>query len=79
MKRMTLRMNEALYGIIKERATREHRSIHAEILVVLERFFGKGQRIELLEKEDPAGSRDFREESSEMPVPNVRGKGPVGS
>ncbi len=41
MKRMTLRMNEALYQIIKDRATREHRSIHAEILVVLETFFGK--------------------------------------
>ncbi len=34
-------MNEALYQIIKDRATREHRSIHAEILVVLETFFGK--------------------------------------
>ena len=41
MKRMTLRMNKALYQIIKERATREHRSIHSEILVVLEAFFGK--------------------------------------
>ena len=43
MKRVTLRMNEALYQIIKEQATREHRSIHAEILVVLEGFFGKGR------------------------------------
>lgn len=34
-------MNEALYKIIKERATREHRSIHAEILVVLENSLGK--------------------------------------
>ena len=41
MKRMTLRMNEALYQIIKDRASREHRSIHSEILVVLEAFFGK--------------------------------------
>lgn len=72
-------MNEALYGIIKDRATREHRSIHAEILVVLERFFGKGQRIELMGKEDQADSRESREETSEMPGRNVRGKGPVGT
>ncbi len=60
MKRMTLRMNEALYRIIKERATREHRSIHAEILVVLERFFGKGRGMEILveEEEEGSGSRD---------------------
>jgi len=62
MKRMTLRMNEALYKIIKERATREHRSIHAEILVVLERFFGKGQRIELTGKEEGAGNRNAKDE-----------------
>ena len=52
MKRMTLRMNEALYRIIKERATREHRSIHAEILVVLERFFGRGRGEEILAEEE---------------------------
>ncbi|MCL5286322.1 MAG: hypothetical protein M1313_11395 [Nitrospirae bacterium] len=53
-------MNEALYRIIKERATREHRSIHAEILVVLERFFGKGRGMEILveEEEEGSGSRD---------------------
>ncbi len=39
MKRMTLRLNDPLYRIIKERALREHRSAHAEILVVLESFF----------------------------------------
>ena len=60
MKRMTLRMNEALYRVIKERATREHRSIHAEILVVLERFFGGARGAELVmeEKEERSSPRD---------------------
>lgn len=49
-------MNEALYRIIKERATREHRSIHAEILVVLERFFGRGRGEEILAEEEGKGS-----------------------
>jgi hypothetical protein len=62
MKRMTLRMNEALYKIIKERATREHRSIHAEILVVLEKFFGKGQRVELVGKEEQTGNRSSKDD-----------------
>lgn len=50
-------MNEALYKIIKERATREHRSIHAEILVVLERFFGRGRDMEFLKEEDEGRTR----------------------
>ena len=60
MKRMTLRMNEALYQIIKDRATREHRSIHSEILVVLEAFFGK---------DAPRGSRMPRGEE-DLPTRN---------
>jgi len=55
-------MNEALYKIIKERATREHRSIHAEILVVLEKFFGKGQRVELVGKEEQTGNRSSKDD-----------------
>ncbi len=53
-------MNEALYRVIKERATREHRSIHAEILVVLERFFGGSRGAELVveEKEEGSSPRD---------------------
>ncbi len=45
-------MNEALYRIIKERATREHRSIHAEILVVLERFFARGRESTFMPEEE---------------------------
>lgn len=37
-------MNEALYRTIKDRAELDHRSIHSEILVVLERFFGRETR-----------------------------------
>lgn len=46
MIRMTLRLDDPLYRIIKERALREHRSAHAEILVVLESFFAEFERTE---------------------------------
>ena len=41
MIRMTLRLDDPLYRTSKERALREHRSAHAEILVVLESFFAE--------------------------------------
>ena len=50
---MTLRLHEEIYQSIKERALREHRSVHAEILAALEgnflgadgRSFGIGDHV----------------------------------
>lgn len=53
MKRMTIRLDDSLYQTIKERALREHRSAHAEILDVLEKFFHQSREEESSRK--PSG------------------------
>ena len=45
MKRVTLRMNLELYEKIVHLAKRERRSIHAQILYILERFINQEERI----------------------------------
>ena len=38
---MTIRLDDSLYKTIKERSLREHRSVHAEILDTLEKYFNQ--------------------------------------
>jgi len=40
---MTLRIDEEIYQSIRERAVREHRSVHAEILAALDEYFLGGE------------------------------------
>lgn len=53
---MTLRIDEEIYQSIWERAVREHRSVHAEILAALDEYFRGGDGI----SEIQVGQRRFR-------------------
>lgn len=58
MKRMTIRLDGDLYQAIKERALREHRSVHSEVLEVLELFFMRGGKEEKNGSESTFSSGD---------------------
>jgi predicted HicB family RNase H-like nuclease len=52
MKRMTLRLSEALHTALKERSVQENRSLHGEILHLLKQTVGSVTASQLQEEHD---------------------------